>query len=557
MKETTPKQKRKNKAGIMNNSDFVTQIFSLLSIVILVLQRFIIMNRCDIQGGAYYFSVYNFIIILGLLLPFSLPNVIEEYVRELIRKEQYNNAKRVMYAGFFLGSVYCLIMICVVISGFFSFRNQFLLGNSELLILIFLLIAVALYTYIGVFLGFLSGLDKHFLKAEIELIRSIIQLVGILGLTGVFFDYGIKVSAVLSNDSLGFSFAASGAALAYLISAVLSLIFAVYLYRKHSRRFHKLQKMDDTRKNLDVYDCFRLIAAKVFPYGGGLLVFVLPLFVGQWMFFEMSNTAGKGKITELIAYQWGCYCGLFYSFLIIIFLLIYQMVFFYKDSFLKFLKQKNMQEVRRINHRIKLFSVVTGLIVMFIMLVMAPEITEAATGFTSRFGTRLLRCGALLAFLYSYAVSELVIFLMSEMYKPLLINGFISLGINIFINLLLLRNTNLGIYSILISAYVFVMVFICLSVLFFNQNFKLRDKYIVLIKKPIFAAGSMAVVSLILHFIFRLFMPAELSFGVNLFISLIAVLVALVKLRCIDELMLTKAPYGLVICRLCGFLHLF
>lgn len=557
MKETKPKQKRKNRTKMISGSEFVIQIFSLLSIAVLIIQRFMILNRCDIQGGGYFFSVYNFIILLGLLLPFTLPDVIEEYVRELVRKEQYNNAKRVMYAGFFLGSVYCLILVCVVISGYFTFRNQFLLGNSEFLILLFLLIAVTLYTYTGVFLGFLNGLDKQFLKAENELFRNIIQLIGILGLTGVLLNYGNKVSVVLSNDSLRFSFTASGAALAYLISAVVSLISAIFLFRKYSRKFHKLQRMDDTRKNLDVYDCFRLIAAKVFPYGGGLLLFEAPLFIGQWMFFEMSDTAGKGKITELASYQWGSYSGLFYTFLVLIFLLGFQMVFFYKDSFLKYLKQKNMQEVRRINHSIKLFSIITGLIVMALMFIMAPELAMAATGYTSMFGTALLRFGAPFAFLYAYAVSELVVYLMAELYKTLLVNGLISIAVNIFLNLLLLRNTNLGIYSILISAYVTIIVFICLSVLYFNQNFRLRDKYVILLKKPFFAVAGMALVTLILHLVFGLFMPAGLSIAVNLLVSLLAVLVGLVKLRCIDELMLSKSPFGLVICRVCGLLHLF
>ena len=557
MKDTKSKQKCRMKTASAGGNEFLVQLFSLLSIFFLVLQRFVIMNRCDIQGGAYFFSVYNFLIVLGLLLPFTISDIIEEYVRVLVRKEQYNNAKRVMYAGFFLGTVYCLVMVCIVLSGYFTFRNQFLLGNSEFLILIFLLIAVVLYTYSGVYLGFLNGLDKHFLKIENELSRNIIQLLGIIAFTGAFMSYGNKVSDVLSNDSLTYSFAATGAALAYLISALLSLIFAVFLFRKYSRKFHRLQKMDDTRKNLDVYDCFRLIAAKVFPYGGGLLIFIAPLFIGQWMFYEMSDIAGKGKMIEFLAYQWGSYSGVFYTFLIFIFLFIIQMMFFYRSAFLKALNQKNMQEIRRINHKIKLFSVIIGLMVMAVIFIMAPELTQAITGSNSDFCTALLRFGAPLAFLYAYAAAELVIYLMAEAYKSLLVNGMISIIINIFMNLLLLKNTQLGVYSILISAYITILVFICLAILYFNQNFRLRDKYVVLLKKPLIAVGTMTVISLILHFIFNLFMPAGLSVVLNLLISLMVVLITLVKLKCIDEFMLAKAPYGLVLSRLCVILRLF
>lgn len=555
MSKTKQEKQNRNKRNKTNfaNNEFTFQLFSLLSIIMLFLQRIVILNQSGMQGGAYFFSVYNFMLLFGLLLPFTLPVIIADYTREICAKEQYKNAKRVLYAGFMISTIYNIALAIIAISSYLTFKNVFLLGDFELLIFIFIFSGMVLFSYTGVLVGFLNGIQRHALTNICNLIQTIMQLVFMIAFSGIFLKYGNKVAVVLKNEEYKYSYAASGAALGYLIGVIIALLFAVFIYNKNIKRFNKQLRNDLSRKTLDVYDCFRLVSAKVFPYGLCLFLGVLPLFIDQWVFLADSHN----KNNVLVSYEWGAFVSVFGSFLAFLVILIYSICIGYKKDFLKHYKNKNASDLRKINSKIKNFSMILGLFFMMVVLILAPEFTESFAFAESRFAVRLLRACAPLLCLTSYATAELGILILAEKFKKCILNGLIAVATHILIVLVFFKNTGAGIYAFLIGGYVSVIVFAVLSALVIYSELKCKDKIKTLFFKPGISVGIASVLCLLLHLLFGLFMPAWISLLVNIIITMVALLIALCKTQCLDEFSLSTSPYGQVIGRICSIMHLF
>lgn len=551
MSATRKKTRKKSSHSIKINNNYIPELAALFSMLFIVIQRFVIISNTNIQGSAYFFSVFQFILVFSMILPLVLPSVIEDFVKESIEREQYKNARRVMYSGFMISVLYFVVMAIVVLFGFKAFQNIFLLGKSVFFITLSLLISVFFNTLAGVYLGFLAGIQKEEYSKINACLKNFVQIIFILIFANALIKYGEKVAGVLNNVEYRFIYGATGAAIGFVLGGIVSLITAIFMFKQNKKKIRKMMKLDSSRKTLDVYDLFRLISGKSFPAGLALLTLGIGLFADQWIYF--SSMDGKERV--LLSYQWGNYAGVFQSFMLFPILIILYICNENKYKVQRILLLENIIDIRKLNHELKKFSLIISISAMSLIMITAKCFMKGILGQESSYGLKIIYAGAPLLIFICYGLVNFFILAHSEKITSLIIDSLISFGVHLLFAIILVNNTNLGIFGIIIAAYIFVITFSVLSYLHLIKEFKCQEKFNKWIA-PIVCSLIMAVVSLLVNLLFGLFMPAWLNFIFVNIIGIVVLLIALLKSNCVESYELTDIPLGNLVYRFCCLIRI-
>lgn len=541
-------KKKKNKAKnipknipkIEMNSDALKQCIILLIIVLCIWRRFFIVQQIGIQGSGYFFSVYDFMVAVMVLFPFSIRQIVYKLVYNRASLMQFKNAFRVMYTGIIMAVLFSLVSIFILYFCSDVIVKHFLLGKTTELTLFLIIPSLLFLALSGVIRGFFEGVGSQKPGVFISILEQLGIVLSILIFSDIFLSYGEKVAKVMQNPEVLYAYGAAGTALGYLIGSLLGFIASFGVYILNKKQIRRKARRDETRKNEDVYDLFVIIFRHLLPVAITLFLLQGYELVDQWIFFKFQNSLQE---KALLSYQFGAYSGIYRSLVLCPVLLIF--AYQITDTHLLELGMRSgdFHEVR-----FKAFSMlnhasVVGFGFASFFLVMARPLVETLFLTESDLAVKLLRVGFSGILFLCFAVSTILIMLGIGKNHMALMNGLISLFIHVLLVFTFVNRTGLGIYGILISFLIFGITASLLNYLSLSKELKGNINFSKSMLMPLVSAIIAGVVILISGLIFGLFMPAWLNVTINAILFVIVYFICLMRTGCLNAYMVENSRF--------------
>ena len=258
-----------SKNNIKQNSIFLwSMLFCSLLLAVLGIIK-------DGETMAYLAPTLYLSVGFGAVFSYGMSQSIGVLVRNRMKKGQHKNAKRVIKAALLLHIVLSVILILVsVLLKNDICDNIFKLGKAafsfEYLGILFLLTG-----FMGIMQGYLEGVRAAKIVSNSRILFSFLCLL-IFVFGRIRKDYGVKVAALLKNDSFIHSYEANGVMLglciAVLITDVILLFFVFVMARSSSIDAF----LDNSRLKESVFSLIFFILRECLYRG---LLFALPAFV--------------------------------------------------------------------------------------------------------------------------------------------------------------------------------------------------------------------------------------------------------------------------------------
>lgn len=519
------------------NNDDVFSIFCVFATVLLYgYLRSYITSRIGMQGSAYLYSSYDFIMIFFLAVPFAMQSTISRLVRNKLKGGQNANARRVLYGGIVVAIMYSIFSVIFLLAFKKQICNAFLLRNASLNAFSYLVPLLVASSFSAVFKGFLNGIKREGLYIISELVEKIAMILGVVIFCDIFTEHGNKVAAVVYNHEYVYAFGAAGAALGitfgYIIGLVISFVF--YTLNK-SILFERSQ----VRKSDDIYDVFSWIASELFANSGAILLIFVMIIANQTIF--VHSMTSKIDMT-VMSYRWGAYMGVLYNACIITVLWMFKYSFDKKKSLTIGMKGNNISEVRIMIQELFTKALKIAIPSAFFICIMSSKFVPGMALIESEYANKVVSIGAFIIIPMSLVVVSINI--LNAITRPsiALANSFFAFLIGTVISFVFVKILHLGLWGILISFLIYATINFLLNYNSLLRAIKLkRGTFRSLIPILIISAAG-SVLLLLLSWIFGLFMPALMNTIVCFVIFVLYEFVAYAKFDIVNTYTLSQSP---------------
>lgn len=216
---------------------------SYTGIIIFFLFRIPITNMIGNEGNGFWavsFESYSFLCLFFGHISFY---VTSKMIKECLQKRHYRNGRKI-----FSSLLFTNLLISFLGAVFIYFASDALLQlfHIKLAGISFRLLGVYLIinTVAGVFRGYFEGCKSKMPTYISKIVEAIVFGITALIFSGLFKNYGSKVSALLFNTSYEAAFAAAGVAVGCILGSIFSVVFLLLLYRMYQISLQQLIKND-------------------------------------------------------------------------------------------------------------------------------------------------------------------------------------------------------------------------------------------------------------------------------------------------------------------------
>ena len=537
-------KKKKNSSAKGWGQKNILEIIIFMTILSCIMKRVAIIWQIGIQGSAYFFSVYDVLVCFWVLLPVSLRQVVYKLVESRVSMTQYKNSFRVMYSAALMAVIYAIITIILCYSLTDFITTNFLPGNGGVLAYYIMIPTILFLGFSNVIRGFFEGLFSVIPSLFSVFLEQICMLLGIIIFSGLFTEYGEKISVVLANPENLYAYGAAGAAVGYLCGALVGGILSFVIFIVNKKSIRRKNRRDETRKNEDVYDLFVIIFKHLLPLGLVLLLVSSFEVFAQWIFFRCQNMMQE---QILLSYQFGAYAGIYRTVILVPLLLIFAYSIRNINLLELGMRSGDFHEVR-----FKAFSMLkTAMAISFgfaaYSLVMAGPIVRGLFGLDSDLAIRFIRIGfAGILFMGFYITVTLILLGMGKNHACIM-NGLISVFVYVILVFALATRTDMGIYSLIIGFLIYSALSAILSYFVLVKEMRNLPDVSKTFIVPFLSALAVGVVSLICNLIFGLFMPDILNAISVFIIFFISYYACLVKGGCFNAYEIENSKFGFIL----------
>lgn len=549
------KRKRGNK--IQENypaEDLVIPTVVLMIILLIGWTWAVIVSKNGLQGSAYFFTVFDLILILMGTVPYALKSVIASLVYKRVEQRQYRNAKSILNAGFLIAILYsavAILMVCVFAN---SLSQSVLIGPKSYLTLFILNCAILCYSISCTLKGYFEGMGGCFPLLAASLAGQLIMAIAAAIFSGIFMTRGIKAANVLGTQETRYAYGAAGAAAGVFIGILAICVLMLFIYQFYGPYFRKLLKRDAVKRRTDTVDVVIHLLMQVFPMAGSYFVMLLYPVINQIIFFRTGELQGE---TVMLTYQWGAYAGIYKGMFLIPLLTVFSLTSKEKRKLSIGYQSGDIHEVRIKIHAIIRDNMIVSLFFMALALVMADKIIMGFFLLESALAVRLIRMGCIALVLLAMSVTLLVILPTINMSLASLLTGICALAANGLTAYITVSRLSMGIYGIMLSTIVFGAVYTLLGMFFLHQAVKGRMNIRKILYFPVASIIITMIVMILLSLLFGLFLPPIVNVILTAILSFLVYFIVLAKFEVISAYSVSAFPFGGLLLRLGKLLGIF
>lgn len=271
--------------------------------VLAVYKRIPLTNRIGDNGNAYFGMAYDTWLFFFLLCGYAMQTVVARLTAARCAKGQYRNTRRVWNAALLYtvvlgvaGTAAMLLSAGVLSDGLFR-------TGTAAVVIRCMAPAVFVTSLLGALRGYFQGMGSMvptvFSRFAEELAGLILMFVLVSGMG----EHGKKVGALLFQPDYEQAFGAAGAAIAFLLGSLISLLLLVILYFLFQGSFRRRERKD-SGKGMEGYRRIgRLIAGAALPVILTGFAMQGSFILDQILFLQLMPSG-----SDTIA-QWGIYTG--------------------------------------------------------------------------------------------------------------------------------------------------------------------------------------------------------------------------------------------------------
>lgn len=208
----------------------------LISYIATLFVRIVLVKLIGSKGVAYFSLPNELFFFFGFSVSYAIEQSISILVENRIIRQQYGNAHMVLKAGCIVGAGVGLIVGALLM--IFANRISGSLFGMPLsyMSMMVMIPSIPLMSVSGVFRGYLNGVGYRSVSVWSYLLFGLSYLICVFSLSGVFSDYGNKVSMLLRNEDFLYSYGAIGASLGILVSSGITFIFMLVFFLMYRNR---------------------------------------------------------------------------------------------------------------------------------------------------------------------------------------------------------------------------------------------------------------------------------------------------------------------------------
>ena len=215
--------------------------------LIFLLFRIPLANIMGNEGNGYLAVSWELYIFTTIFLTHGISAAVYEMVKKRVQKNLYHNSVRVFSVALGLSiTVSILSGIIIYFSSHYIYPIIYGVRTGAIsfkVFTIYLPVAALCGSFRGYFEGMGSKMPTHYSKIA----EAVVAGTGGLLLGGILNSYGEKVSALLFDTSFKAGFGAAGVILGLLSGALVALCLLLVIYKIYQLSFQQLLKKDDTR----------------------------------------------------------------------------------------------------------------------------------------------------------------------------------------------------------------------------------------------------------------------------------------------------------------------
>lgn len=518
------------------NRFFLILIFSLLSLFVF---RIILTHTIGSKGMAYFSVSNDLFFLLAVAFSFGLEKAVDLLVDGYMQRQQYENAKRVVRGGG---------MAALIIGLLISFLLYLLSGKITGGLFKMPLSSMGFYCIIptipfvlltGVLRGYFSGINNNFLMNQSYVVFISTYLV--FGYLGSFSlgNYGNKVSLLLKVDDFKYSYAAMGACIGILISAILTFLHALVLFILLSKRTD-YNNGRDYSKSLESIPglAVSLVINSLLPFAlfGS---FILTFLVNE-IFILSSDKDTQTAVEFTFGEYYGKSISVAYIFALLIVLLIYNLLrksisFSYKEEY-----RKAREQLMRMIHRgATLGFFVLGMVIVFSENILGILYVDNGASTVSN-----LQIEAISIIFAAFAL-VLVEILVQLGYINL--TGIIALGscvVHIVVSLIMVYSLKLSIKGAIIGNIIFFALVCGVSFVIVSRIFQYTQEWFRCFVVSFIGAGVSSLIGLFINKAIASKVGNLISLIIVLVICIVVYAIILLALRGYDEEELEESVPG-------------
>lgn len=512
----------------------------MIAIILFFLYRVILFSIMGPKAAGYYQIIADWYYVLVLFSVYFIPVIVARLMKVYVEKTEYKNVHNI-YRG--AVSVFAVIgagigLVLFVLAGIIS-KNLY--GVSELAWSFrFFAIQIPICNILGVYRGTLlsrGGSRAVMFSVIIEHVFTFLMAL-------------IAVSAYIKNSPQS---AVRGFSAAIMLGSLVSLFFCVAVYNtSRSKRLRELKK-DASVGYLTEARVIRSLVLDILPLafcmGGELIGHA----ISGLMYHILLQVKGFTEVVRVEMY--GIYGGVFEILIAIPVVIVYV----WCTHYLNHVQTTVGDEDRTAAYIQRLIRVVLTLVLPIFIgyYVLSESLLNCLFSITADLSEKLILFGIPYMIFASLSVATVALLVKMKKYKQTMINMGIALLFQMVVLAILLLITNMNVYALLYSSYVFGVVSATANARTILGAYQVESSWGRTVVMPVFASVIMGILMWILFHLIVVITHIELlSVILSVILSGVIYIVALFFLDMASVADLKMIPGGDVIIRFCKKVHI-
>lgn len=477
----------------------------------------------------------------SVFFSYGLSRTLTGLIRYRTKREQFKSARRIFRIAFRLALLLGIVTAVVVAVFSGAIADILVLETLSKRAVLVTAPTIVLIALISVFRGYFNGSGFGVLVAHSQYIEKISMAIAVLFCGELFYDYGLKVSALLQNEMAAYAYSAMGVMFGVMLSELLTLLHLLFVYVLYSN-VRKGQLLQDFDRRLESN---REILGMLLQ--GGLPVAIITLLcnayllIDQRFFYYCMNRLDMEAEKTIL---WGSYYGKTVTILGIAAVLV---CFAIQENINRIMTAYEKEEYRmmrdRIGSAVKKLCVVSFPIAVNVALLAEILINGLYQGETKQ-AVFFIQAGAAAIILYGFAFLFGQLILRLHFLRDMFIAVLVSFVLHLAVVYLLMRQIMIGAVGILYGMLVFIGLLAVLSVFFAIRRLKYKQEWLVSV---VFPALCACLSGLVVMLISRLLLDAAgeiVTILVSCLTGTLLYILLLMIFRVLQEGELSRMPFG-------------
>ena len=296
---------KKGKTSFLMQGTILAMAGILVRIIGLI-YRIPMTNILGEEGIGVYSAAYQIYNIILLLSSYSLPLAVSKLVSAKMAVKEYRNAYRIFCSALvfalIVGTLACAI--CWFGAEFFA---RVVLNMPEASSAIKVLApAIFVMALLGVLRGLFQGQGTMIPTALSQIFEQIVNAIVSVAAAYYLFQYGLNADKIHSTDIYANAYGAAGGTLGTLMGAVTALIFCGFVYLMYDRVIKRQLRRDQSTEWDSYADISKVLMMTIFPVILSSVIYNISSLLDNSLFGHYVETAGEMDTYKSI---WGAFSG--------------------------------------------------------------------------------------------------------------------------------------------------------------------------------------------------------------------------------------------------------